>query len=301
MIIKNLRDKNLLPDAPKWLDDNIIYLTITGSQAYGTADTSNSLGVSDVDIYGICIPKKIDLFPHLKGYIYNFGKKPNYFEQYQKHHIKDESSNKEYDFSIYNIVKFFNLLMENNPTCIDALFTPHECVLHISSVGNYLRDNRKKFLHKGCWAKFKGYSYSMVHKMNSKEPVEGSKRAALRELHGFDTKYAMHLVRLLGEAEQILVEGDLDIRRNNEHLKAIRRGEVSREQILSWASEKEKQLEEAYNKSTLPFGPNEEEIKKLLMECLEMHYGSLDKVIVQPDRYETTLRMIKNELDKLDF
>ncbi len=45
---------------------------------------------------------------------------------------------------------------------------------------------------------------------------------------------------------------------------------------------KEKSLEELYTKSKLQHSPDEGAIKSLLLECLEMHYGSLDKCIVKP-------------------
>jgi hypothetical protein len=45
-------------------------------------------------------------------------------------------------------------------------------------------------------------------------------------------KFAYHVIRLLGEAEQILLEGDIDLRRNSAQLKAIRRGDVK------WTSSK---------------------------------------------------------------
>jgi hypothetical protein len=53
-----------------------------------------------------------------------------------------------YDLTIYGIIKFFNLAMENNPNVIDSLFTPVNCVLHITRVGNLVRENRRLFLHK---------------------------------------------------------------------------------------------------------------------------------------------------------
>ena len=75
----------------------------------------------------------------------------------------------------------------------------------------------------GAWPKFKGYAYSQQHKLANKQPQ--GKRAELVAEHGFDTRFGYHLVRLISEVEQILVEGDIDLRRNNEPLKAIRRGE----------------------------------------------------------------------------
>jgi hypothetical protein len=104
---------------------------------------------------------------------------------------------------------------------------------------------------------------------------------------------------LLGEVEQILVEGDIDLQRDNDRLKAIRRGEWTEARLLQWAAEKEADLERAYAASTLPATPNEEKLKELLVNCLEEHYGSLDQCIVQPDRAVSALRSIQAELDRV--
>lgn len=294
MIIEDLIDKKLI-DPPKWLKNNTIYLTVIGSVAYGVADSSLQ---SDVDIYGICIPPKKDIFPHSAGLVYGFDD-INVFEQFQKHHIFDSSKEKEYDINVYSIVKFFKLLLDNNPSCIDTLFTPQECILHMSPVGQIIRENRKLFLHKGCWAKYKGYSYSMLHKMNSKTPEKDSKRFQLREKYGFDVKFGMHIVRLLDYAEQILSTGDLDLRKNKEQLKAIRRGEMSSEEIIHWASAKELQLENLYHKSDLPIGPNKDEVRSVLLDCIKVHYGSLEENLIQePDKYFKTLLKIKESIEK---
>jgi predicted nucleotidyltransferase len=296
-LIKELSDRKLI-QPPSWLPTNIVYLTITGSVSYGCEDTKAN---SDFDVYGVCIPPKDQVFPHFAGLIPLFDDF-NFFEQYQQHHIFDASAlggrGREYDFTVYNIVKYFKLLMENNPNIIDTLFTSHECVLSISQVGNLLRENRKTFLHKGCWAKFKGYSYSQMHKMDIKTPKDSSKRADLIEKHGFDVKYAMHIVRLLLEVEQILQEGDLDLKRNKEQLKSIRRGEWTINEIKDWADKKEKHLESLYEKSDLPAKADKNKIRNLLIDCLEIHYGSLDKLVVQSDKASFLLRSIKEQIEK---
>ena len=76
---------------------------------------------------------------------------------------------KKYDLTIYNIVRYFHLCMENNPNIIDSLFVPRRCVLHSTQVGNLVRENRKMFLHKGSWFKFKGYAYSTLNKIRTKK------------------------------------------------------------------------------------------------------------------------------------
>jgi predicted nucleotidyltransferase len=259
---------------PPFIKNNIQYEVIMGSVAYGVSSDT-----SDMDIYGFCVPPKYIIFPHLNGEIAGFGRKPAIFDQWEQHHIIDKSSRKEYDFSIYSIVKYFHLCMENNPNMIDSLFVPRRCILHSTQVGEHIREHRKDFLHKGSWHRFKGYAYSQVHKMNTKEPDKTSTRYAMIQQYGFDVKFAYHVVRLLNEVEQIMIEHDLDLQRNREQLKSIRKGEWTKKRIINYFEDKEKSLEELYLKSDLPHSPDEEKIKKILLECLEMHYGSLEGVI----------------------
>jgi hypothetical protein len=95
------------------------------------------------------------------------------------------------------------------------------------------------------------------------------------------------------EVEQILVEEDLDLERNREQLKSIRRGDWTLPEIEKYFAEKELSLEKLYTSSILRHSPDEEGIKKLLMECLEMHYGNLDACVVQPDKAIEALKMIE--------
>ena len=121
--------------------------------------------------------------------------------------------------------------------------------------------------------------------MAAKQPEVGSARYELRKQLGFDVKFAYHVVRLLSECEQILAEGDLDLQEKGrrEHMKAIRRGDVSEDEIRQWAADKERQLEQLYHASDLPNAPEEAKIRQLLMNCLEQHYGSLSDCVIQPD------------------
>lgn len=182
--VERLAQRKLI-SPPKWLPGCIAYETIMGSMAYGVSSDS-----SDMDVYGFCVPPKDDVFPHLRGEIPGFGRQLQRFEQFQQHHVEDNDAlagkGREYDLTIFSLVKFFQLAMENNPNIVDSLFTPRECVVHCNSIGERVREKRQIFLHKGAWHKFKGYAYSQVHKMEIKTPQEGSKRAQDIQRHGFD-------------------------------------------------------------------------------------------------------------------
>lgn len=106
-----------------------------------------------------------------------------------------------------------------------------------------------------------------------------NKRHITTREHGYDLKFAYHLVRLLNECEQILIEGDLDLQRNREQLKSIRRGEWTNKEVIQYFSDKERQLEELYTKSELPHSPDVDKIRALLFECLEMHYDFSDPIV----------------------
>jgi predicted nucleotidyltransferase len=282
MILHNLvKTKTISP--PGFLPDNTHYLTIMGSQAYGVATED-----SDFDVYGWCIPPKTFIFPHLAGVIHGFGSQGPRFEQWQQHHVYSE--NREYDFTVYGIVKFFQLVMENNPNMVDSLFTPTNCVIHSTRLGNLVRDNRKKFLHRGCWHKFKGYAYSMLHKAKSQTRI-GTRAEGVAK-YGYDLKFAANCVRLINEVEQILTEGDLDLRRCSEQIKSVRRGDWTIAHLEEWFASKERSLETQYAESKLPYSPDEDGLKALLMAVLEEHYGDLSTAVASTGMEKLVLSKI---------
>lgn len=292
MLLHDLSKKNLI-HPPKWLPDNTIYLTVMGSQAYGV-----STDTSDQDIYGVCIPPKELVFPHLAGEIPGFGRQIQRMEVWQEHHVQNPDKKVEYDFAVYSIVKFFQLCMENNPNMIDSLFVPRTAIIHSTPIAEIIRENRKLFLHKGAWHKFKGYAYSQASKIRNKVNSSNPRRAAEIEQHGMDLKFAYHCVRLMNEVEQILVEGDLDLQRNREQLKSIRRGEWTLDEFEAYFTNKEHALETAYANSKLPHGPDENRLKKLLMECLEHHYGDLSAAVKTDVNVEMLIQDMQSVLDK---
>lgn len=332
-LLQDLQNEKLI-HPPSWLPHNTMYATIMGSYAYGV-----STELSDIDVYGICIPTRNIVFPHTAGYIHDF-EQPPVFGVWQEHHIKRED--KEYDFQIYNIVNYIRLCMECNPNMVDSLYTPIQCVIHNTSIGNHIRENRSIFLSKLIYHKLKGYSYSQLsHIQNPSENVEkvwefekehniphsterreieeldldndilqkytqlyddmidAGKRNATTKIYGLDFKFSYHIVRLLNQCEQIFTTGDLDLQQNKAQLIAIRNGEWTKEDILKYFNNKEKYLEKLYNESTLRDKPAKDLCKKLLLECLEMHYGSLDKFIHETDRYETAIRQIQAIVGKI--
>ena len=253
-----------------WILENAQYITMMGSRAYDTYRED-----SDYDLYGFTIPPKDYVFPFHYGFIHGFSKNVPSFDQFIKHGMTYDG--KDVDIQLFSIVKYFRLLMDNNPNMLDSIFTKREYVIKCTKVAEMVRLNRKTFIHKGLFHKFIGYSFSQLKKAKSKD--RKGKRKDIVDKYGFDTKFAGHVIRLLDEGEQLLLNGEMDITRANEKIKAINRGDVSLEEIESTFKEKEKYLTKLYEESKLPYSPDEEVIKDLLLRCLEEHFGSLDTIV----------------------
>lgn len=78
-------------------------------------------------------------------------------------------------------------------------------------------------------------------------------RAALEARHGYDTKHAMHLVRLMKTGLELLQTGALHVRRADAaELHAIRDGELTFDQLRARAAALEAEMHAAARTTTLP-------------------------------------------------
>lgn len=137
--------------------ENLIFLeAVSGSQAYGLA-----LPTSDLDLKGIFVLSEAAFF----------GLNP-------VTQVANESNDEVY----YELGRFFELLLKNNPTIIELLATPEDCV----RVKHPLYDRIKPelFLSKLCKDTFAGYAMTQVKKargLNKKivNPMEKERKTIL--------------------------------------------------------------------------------------------------------------------------
>jgi predicted nucleotidyltransferase len=292
VIIQKLKSSGVI-DCPTWLPDATAYLTITGSMAYAVNKDE-----SDIDMVGFCMPPKGIVFPHTLGIIKGFGNQGEKFENWDMHHVKSPDGKTEYDFVVYSIVKYFDLCMGMNPNMVDTLFTAENLVTHRTKVSDMVRANRKLFLHKGAWHKFKGFAFSQMQKIKGGANQSNPKRQADTEKFGYDVKFGYHVVRLMLQVEQVLTEGDLDLQRNKEVLKSIRRGEWPLERLQNYFETKEVSLQQVYLDSKLPYQADENALRELLLNCMEEHYGSLSDAVTRNTSIDDVLADFRRVLEK---
>ena len=116
----------------------LIYKVIRGSHAYGT-----NLPSSDTDYSGIYIQSLDDII----------GLK--YREQ-----VNDSKS----DIVYYEIRRFLELLTSNNPTVLELLNTPDDCIVYKHPVMDMILENKEKFITKNCRNSFGGYARQQISK-----------------------------------------------------------------------------------------------------------------------------------------
>lgn len=117
--------------------ENIIFKAIVGSQSYGT-----NIATSDVDYKGVYIQKNDELI--------GFG----YKEQIDV--SKDEC--------YYEVRRFLQLLQSANPTVLELLYSPSECIVEKKPVFDIIVAHRDKFLTKKCLHSFGGYAIAQIKK-----------------------------------------------------------------------------------------------------------------------------------------
>lgn len=101
-------------------------------------------------------------------------------------------------------------------------------------------------------------------------------RGELEERFGYDTKHAMHLVRLLRMGEEALETGIIHVKRPDAaELLAIRNGSWSYEEILEYAERTDKRIREVLiTKSKLPKKPNINLAANLIMKVQDIVWNT---------------------------
>ena len=132
------------------------------------------------------------------------------------------------------------------------------------------------------------------------EGLKKTTRFENQKIYGQDNKFLYHIYRLADQAEYILTHHNLDLQERGriEKMKAIRKGEVPFNEIVKQFGESESRIAALYESSTLRSHPDVRKIRALLVNCLEHHYGSLEKYLKTADAAVIAVNEIKEVLRK---
>lgn len=112
--------------------------------------------------------------------------------------------------------------------------------------------------------KVKQYNQYKEWKKNRNE-----KRAVLEEKYNYDTKFALHLIRLLSRCYDLLTTGELIVNcPDAKHLIDIRNGKYTYDELMSYAKELEDKVNDACLKTSLPEFPDINFLNDLCTEII---------------------------------
>ena len=104
-------------------------------------------------------------------------------------------------------------------------------------------------------------------------------RAKLEEKFGYDTKHASHLIRLISEGEELLLNEKITFPRPDaDYLLKIRAGELSYNQLYREVEIYEEKFEQYYNNSPLPYKADVVKIDNLCININKKYLKGLENV-----------------------
>ena len=97
-------------------------------------------------------------------------------------------------------------------------------------------------------------------------------RSELEEQYGYDSKHALHLVRLMRMGEEALTMGQIIVKRPDAaELLEIRAGKWTYDELIKYADDKDRYIREVLYKTTsLPKAPNVKLAAKIMMDVQDM-------------------------------
>jgi predicted nucleotidyltransferase len=246
-----------LPDDIK---DKEIIRVLVGSTLYGTGLE----GREDTDLMGVCVPPWRS--------IYGLGSFDQFMWRTQPEGAR--SGPGDIDYTCFGLQKYMRLACKGNPTILLLLFVPEAYCEVLTPLGRFLQEQKKLIISKDAGMRY--LRYSQRQRRNLEEKMYGkSNRPELIEEFGYDTKYAMHALRLLYHGIEVMTNGEIElpIGKHRDLLRAIRYGEVQYKDVLVLIAETEVALIKAIDETKLQEHPEISTIENFMRWCYEETYN----------------------------
>ena len=223
--------------------------TILRGTVGSTAHGLNLIGNDDLDEMGICIEpleEVIKLEPPFEQFIFRSAT-----ERTGKQDARSEVG--DLDLTIFSLRKFCKLAASGNPTVLLMFFTPQISVK--TKPGEELLNMTNLFVSKEAGKRFLGYMHGQRLRLLGEKGQKRVKRPELEEKYGYDTKYAMHVLRLGIQGRELITTGKLTLPMEQQHisfLMDVRHGKFTLDDIVRKAAFLEDRLEFDLQTSSLP-------------------------------------------------
>lgn len=252
---------------PQFIRDDMQYLAVMGSRAYG-ADHPGS----DVDLVGWCIPPLDMMLPHLSGHIHGFGSKSDVFRKFKMKFIMHD--NTAVQIGMYSVVEYFEFIRQNKYNILETLFAKKKDLNVCKPMARSVVDQRETFFHKGAFHDF----ISVARwQFNAIDQRRSNKSISVEEREKEDCTNAYHAFRIYSELIQLITTRHIDLSKSCNDLKYIRERHWSIESVRRKTDEMDAEAVSLFNDSWLNRDPSDSDVKAILMSIIESHLGPLDE------------------------
>ena len=180
------------------------------------------------------------------------------------------------DLTIYSLRKWTRLALKGNPTILLLLCTPNDQLVHCDSLGSELRALTPSIISRRVQEPFLGYLQAQKQRLTGERGQKRIHRPELEEMYGFDTKYAMHMLRLGFQGVELMTTGRLSLPMREparSFLLDVRRGKVSEQECLTRAGELEQDLTDLATTSPLPEEPDEVRVEEWVVDAYRRRWA----------------------------
>jgi predicted nucleotidyltransferase len=179
------------------------------------------------------------------------------------------------DLTIYGLRRYCRLAMKSSPTVLLLLFIDGEHVLERQPLGSELQALAPAFLSRHTGKAFLGYLHAQ--RLGLSRDRQAARARELAPAHGYDTKYAMHALRLAHQGHELLCTGGMTLpvpEPQRERLMEVRRGELTLVEVLARLDQQTAELERVAQASGLPERPDHEAINRFLVSAHERSWAA---------------------------
>jgi predicted nucleotidyltransferase len=180
----------------------------------------------------------------------------------------ERSRHGDLDLTVYGLTKFVRMLTVGNPSALLTMFAPPAHILYSRTFfGDAFLKLRSHVATKRAGPAFLGYFHNQLLRLKGEKGQKRVRREHLVGEHGYDTKYAMHVLRLGHQGIEFLDTGNISLPvppKARHMLMNVRRGTYTLQEVLEAAEAVEEDLKQALTGSDLPGDPDPDYINSWL-------------------------------------
>jgi len=231
-------------------------------------------GMEDRDEMGVCVEdiQHVVGLSQFEQVVYRTAA-----EREQKHNARNSAG--DLDLVIYSLRKYLRLALGGNPTILNLLFAPRDKIVVSNALGFGLMELAPDIISKKAGRAFLGYCQAQRQRLLGERGQRDINRPELVEKYGFDTKYAMHMLRLGFQGVELLKTGRVSCPMQEPErswLLGVRTGKATLQECLTKAGELDQELKDLLETSPLPDEPNTEKVESWMVNVYLQQWKARD-------------------------